>query len=82
MGCACGILVSSLAQELTGWAPHPQWDWASPISGEKEVDPRISDFPAKTMVIHWTPMNLGISSLEWQVGTHRDKCRIKYKLDS
>ena len=39
--------MSSLAQELTAWAPHPQWDWASPISGEKEVDPRISDFPAK-----------------------------------
>ena len=36
--------MSSLALELTAWAPHPQWDWASPISGEKEVDPRISDF--------------------------------------
>ena len=43
-GCACGVRVSSLALELTAWAPHPQWDWASPISGEREVDPRISDF--------------------------------------
>jgi len=29
---------------LTAWAPHPQWDLASPISCEMEVDPRISDF--------------------------------------
>jgi len=36
--------VSSLVQELTAWTPHPQWDWAYPISGEREVDPRISDF--------------------------------------
>ena len=43
-GCACGIRVSSLVQELTAWTSHPQWDWASSISGEKGVDPRTSDF--------------------------------------
>ena len=30
--------------DLTAWALHPNGIWASPISGEKEVDPRISDF--------------------------------------
>ena len=39
--------MSSLAQELTAWTPHPQRDWASPISGESKVDPRISDFPSE-----------------------------------
>ena len=58
-GFACDIRVSSLVQELTALTSHPQWDWASPISGEREVDPRISDFLREKDVDPLDPYVLG-----------------------